>query len=88
MISKPIQVKAINPYAIWLQYADETEGTVDLSHLKNKPIFKNWVNPVFFSKVYINSETFAIAWNEDIELCPDNLYLKIKGISFEQWKNN
>ncbi len=88
MIAKPLQVKAVKPYVIWLKYADETEGTIDLSHLLNKPIFKNWINLSFFNSVYIDSETWAIAWNDDIELCPDSLYLKIKGMTFEQWKNN
>ena len=87
MISKPLQVKAIGQHSIWLKYADNTEGQVDLSHLANKPIFKDWENADFFNKVHVNTETFAIAWDENIELCPDNLYLKIKGITFEQWKN-
>lgn len=88
MIVKPIQVKAISPYSIWLKFADNTEGQVDLSHLVNMPVFKNWSNPDFFDKVYIDAETCAIAWDENIELCPDNLYLKITGQTFEQWKTN
>jgi len=88
MISKLIQVKAINQYSIWLNYDDGTEGVVDLSHLINKPVFQNWKEPDFFGKVYIDVETGAVAWNENIELCPDSLYLKIKGITFEQWKNS
>jgi len=86
MIVKPILVEAIKPYLIWLKYEDDTEGQVDLSHLCEQPVFKKWQNPEFFQRVHINSETQAIAWDEDIELCPDNLYLKIKGLSFEQWK--
>jgi len=88
MIVKPTEVKTINQYLIWLKFADNTEGQVDLSHLISKPVFKDWANPDFFNKVYINAETGAIAWNENIELCPDNLYLKIKGLTFEQWKTN
>ena len=88
MISNLIQVKAINQYSIWLKYDDGTEGVVDLSHLINKPIFQNWKEPEFFDKVYIDTETGAVAWDENIELCPDNLYLKIKGITFEQWKHS
>ena len=43
MISKPIQVKAIGRYSIWLKFDDTTEGEVDLSHLINKPVFQNWI---------------------------------------------
>jgi len=87
MIFKPIEVKAIDKYSIYIKFADNTEGKVDLSHLVNKPIFHNWVNPDFFNKVYIDSETYSIAWDENIELCPDNMYLKLKGLTFEQWKS-
>jgi hypothetical protein len=24
----------------------------------------------------------AIAWNEDIDICPDSIYLQLKGITF------
>lgn len=88
MITKPIEVKAISNYIIWVKFSDQTEGQVDLSYLITKPIFKPWQNSDFFKKVYIDKETNAIAWDENIELCPDNIYLKVKGISFEQWKNN
>ncbi len=88
MIPKPIQVKAINQYLIWLKFADNSEGHIDLSYLIDKPVFKSWLNPIFFNKVYIDTETNAIAWDENIELCPDNMYFKIKGITFEQWKSN
>jgi hypothetical protein len=88
MLSKPLQVKAVNHYSIWVKFEDNTEGEVDLSHLIDKPVFKNWMKPGFFDRVYIDPETDAIAWDENIELCPNNMYLKIKGITFERWKNN
>lgn len=88
MITKPIEVKAISNYIIWVKFSDQTEGQVDLSYLITKPIFKAWQNSDFFNKVYIDKETNAIAWDENIELCPDNIYLKLKGISFEEWRNS
>jgi hypothetical protein len=88
MIAEPIQVKAIDQYIIWLKFADNIEGQIDLSYLMNYPIFKNWADPNFFNQVHIDKETCAIAWDENIELCPDSLYLKIKGITFEEWKTN
>ncbi|MEI6141387.1 MAG: DUF2442 domain-containing protein [Mariniphaga sp.] len=88
MISKPIQVKAISQFIIYVKYADGTEGQIDLSHLITKPLFKNWLELEYFNKVYIDNETLAISWDENIELCPDNMYLKIRGISFEQWKTS
>lgn len=83
---RPTKVKAISLYTIWVSFTDNTEGNVDLSHLANKPIFKKWSNATFFNNVYIDSDTDAIAWDKDIELCPDSLYMKIKGVSFDKFK--
>jgi len=83
MISKVMQVKAISLYSIWIKFNDNTEGVVELSHLINKPVFQNWMVSDYFNKVYIDSESGAIAWDENIELCPVNLYWKINGITSE-----
>jgi hypothetical protein len=88
MIPKPIETRAQNLYKIWVKYEDNTEGEVDLSHLKNKPIFEPWRDLTFFKSVYIDKKTNAISWDENIQLCPNNIYLKIKGMSFEEWKQN
>jgi len=69
MIPKLIKVKTIEPYVIWVQFTDNTEGNWDLSYLLNKPIFKKWTDSDFFKKVHIDHEPFSIAWDEDIELC-------------------
>ena len=85
MIPKPIEVKALYPFTIWIKYKDETEGLVDLSDLAKNKLFANWHNPDFFNKVYIDSETFSIAWDENTDLCPMTMYLRIKGLTFEAW---
>ncbi|MDP4268252.1 MAG: DUF2442 domain-containing protein [Bacteroidota bacterium] len=85
---KPIDVKAFGKYIIWVKYSDNTQGNIDLSYLADKPVFSNWVNEDFFNGVYIDKETNSIAWDQNIELCPNSLYLKLKGITFEQWKTN
>ena len=87
MISKPVKIKVLEKYVISIKYIDGTEGQVDLSHLAHQGIFNAWEHNDLFSKVYIDKETDAIAWNKDIELCPDTLYLKISNLTFEQWKN-
>ena len=86
MIAKPVEVKALNNFRIWLKYSDSTAGEINLSHLVGQGIFSAWKNSEFFNKVHIDSETKAISWDNNIELCPNSLYLKIKGITFEQWQ--
>ena len=87
MFPQPIQVQALKKYIIKLKYSDGVNGEVNLSHLSKQGIFKSWDFNNLFNKVYIDDETDAIAWNNEIELCPDALYLKIINLSFTEWKN-
>lgn len=86
MIPKPIEVCCLEKYKIKLTYSDGTTGVADLGNLAGKGVFSLWNENGTFENVYINEETDAIAWNEDIDLCPDTLYLQLRNMSFEQWK--
>jgi len=85
MIAKVIDVKVLDNYAIFVRFADGVQGAVDLNHLAHKGVFCEWDNNNLFSQVHID-DYGAIAWNDDIDICPDNVYLQIKGLSFEQWQ--
>jgi hypothetical protein len=87
MISKPVKIKPLKNYKIWIKFADNTEGEVDLSDLSGKGVFKEWESYENFNKVYIDEETGSIAWTKEIELDANNLYLKIIGKTFDQWKS-
>ena len=84
MIARPIIVKASQNYSIFIRFDDRTEGVINLKHLVNQGVFKNWDINNLFNQVYIN-EAGAIAWNDDIDICPDSVYLRLKGLTFEQW---
>jgi len=73
---KVSQVKALPNYRLWLKYNDGTEGEVDLSYLVGKGVFSIWKNIDNFKKVYIGSSG-QIAWSDQIDLCPDAIYMKI-----------
>ena len=53
---------------------------MDFSHLAGKGVFKFWNDYRNFQRVYI-SGAGAIAWSEDIEVCPDATYLRLTGKS-------
>ena len=84
MTVKPIELTVLEKYVIHIKYSDGTEGDVDLSHLAHQGIFEEWECNNLFENAYIDEETDAIAWNKDIELCPDALYLKILNLPFEE----
>ncbi|MFN8348916.1 MAG: DUF2442 domain-containing protein [Spirosomataceae bacterium] len=88
MIPKPIKVQSIKKYLIELMYSDGVVGTVDLSHLAHQGVFSLWEKEGIFENVYIDKETKAIAWNDEVDLCPDALYFTLKNTSFTQWKES
>lgn len=80
---RPVAVAPREGYRIWLRYADGVEGEVDLSGLAGKGVFVVWNDRRFFERVYI-SEWRSIAWSDEIELCPDALYMEITGKTPEE----
>lgn len=79
----PTAVRAMAEFRIWLRYDDGTEGTVDLSQLAGRGVFRAWSDPVFFSAVRLGSHG-AIEWGSAIDLCPDAMYMRLTGKSPEQ----
>ena len=75
---EPVAVEPREEYRIWLRYADGVEGEVDLSHLVGKGVFAAWRERAFFERVHLGAGR-TIAWNEEIDLCPDALYLRLTG---------
>lgn len=79
---RPAAVQARERYRLWLKYADGSAGEVDLSHLVGSGVFIVWKDPERFEQVRIAPHG-AIAWEDDIELCPVALYLALTGKSVE-----
>lgn len=84
---RPTQVQARAPHRIWLRYADGTEGEVDLSDLAGRGVFTAWSDPSLFAEVRIGPGG-AICWGESIDVCPDALYLRLTGMSVEDYMPN
>lgn len=80
---RPTAVQARAGHRLWLQYADGSTGEVDLSHLVGNGVFNAWKDQERFEQVRIAPHG-AIAWDDDIELCPHALYLAITGKSVEE----
>lgn len=79
---KLVTVRPLPNYRLWLQYDDGAAGEVDLAHLAGRGVFRAWARPGVFEAVFID-EHGAVAWSEDLDLCPDSLYLRLTGKSAE-----
>lgn len=80
---RPTEVKPRDGYRIWLRYSDGTAGEIDLSHLCGQGVFAVWNDPGYFERVHVTPHR-AIAWDDNLELCPDALYMELTGKSFDQ----
>ena len=80
---RPIEVKPLPEYRIWIQCDDGESGEIDLSRLAGKGVFKAWDEPGHFEKVRIDPYR-AIAWDDDIDMCRYALYMELTGKSWEE----
>jgi len=70
--------KALADYRIELTFDDGAHGVVDLSGFVGKGVFAVWNDPEAFNDVRIGPSG-ALVWDDDIDLCPDALYLEVTG---------
>ncbi|MCY3749314.1 MAG: DUF2442 domain-containing protein [Chloroflexi bacterium] len=83
MPQAPIRPTVVEPrdgYRIWLSFSDGAAGEVDLSHLAGSGVFAAWKERDRFADVHI-TDYDAIAWDNELELCPDALYMQLTGKS-------
>jgi len=83
-----IEVKPLSGYKVWLKFSDGIEGTVDLSDVVGKGVFKSLKDKEQFKAVFIDQESHTIAWPGNIDLCPDSLYAEICGTEILQKSSN
>jgi hypothetical protein len=73
-----IKVGVLKDYKLRLEFDDGVTGIADVSDLAGKGVFTLWNDPVAFRKVTIGSSG-ELAWGDQIDLCPDALYMKVTG---------
>jgi hypothetical protein len=76
MLPRPVAVKPLPGFRLWLRYADGAEGVVDLSDFAGRGVFSIWNDPQCYLAVSLGPGD-AIHWTDEVELCPDALYLRL-----------
>ena len=79
----PTAVEPREGFRIWLRYSDGVSGELDLSHLAGRGVFAAWDAPGCFERVRVAPHR-AIAWSDELELCPDALYMDLTGKSLDE----
>ena len=84
MLVHPVEVEARVGHRIWLRFSDGVEGEVDLSEHTGRCVFEAWCDRAFFESVRVG-EGRAICWGDVLDLCPDALYMRVSGLTPEQY---
>lgn len=72
------EVSVLEDYRLALTFDNGENGVVDLGIHVGKGVFSAWSDRACFEAVRIG-EYGELVWEEDIELCPDALYLQATG---------
>ena len=75
---KVTRVEVLEGYRLDLTFDDGARGVVDVSHLAGRGVFALWLDRSAFEAVRIGTSG-ELAWGDEIDLCPDALYLKATG---------
>ena len=79
---RPTAIEPREGFPIRLRYSDGGSGELDRSHLAGRAVFTAWNGPGCFERVRIAPHR-AIAWSQDLELCPDALDMDRTGESLD-----
>ena len=82
-----IKVEALKDCKLRLEFDDGVTGIADVSDLAGKGVFSLWNDPVAFRKVMIGSSG-ELVWGDQVDLCPDALYMKVTGGDRRRVKRN
>ncbi|NIA13733.1 MAG: DUF2442 domain-containing protein [Nitrospiraceae bacterium] len=72
------KVAVLDGYKLELTFDDGASGIVDVSRHVGQGVFAAWNDPEVFRSVRVGSSG-ELVWGDDIDLCPDALYLEVTG---------
>jgi Protein of unknown function (DUF2442) len=77
-MKKITSLKILENYRVWLHFNDGVEGEIDFSSKPRSGVFAFWNEYDNFRKARID-EVGALVWNDQIDFCPDSLWLQVTG---------
>jgi hypothetical protein len=77
------ELKVLANYRVRLRFDDGVEGEVDFSQKPRTGVYAPWQDYEFFSRAHIGSAG-ELAWDEQIDFCPDALWLQVTGKGIEE----
>ena len=82
-LPRPIAVEPREGFRVWVKFDDGVEGELDYSDIPRDGVFAVWNDPEFFERVHIDRYG-AVAWSDELDFCPDAMYMDITGKTVEE----
>ncbi|MCI8759826.1 MAG: DUF2442 domain-containing protein [Clostridia bacterium] len=80
IVPKPIEIKVLENYKIWLKFEDGEEKTFDMEKYIHKKFYHKLKDRKYFENVKVVENT--IQWKDGEDVAPENLYYD--SVKFEQ----
>jgi hypothetical protein len=77
-VKKITSLKVLDNYRVHLRFNDGVEGEVDFSSKPRTGVFAFWNDYDNFHKAHIG-DGGELIWNDQIDFCPDSLWLQMTG---------
>lgn len=74
MNPRVIAVEVINNHQLLITFNNQEKRLFDVSDYLDFPVFQVLRNPCYFKTVRVEHGT--LVWSEDVDFCPDTIYLK------------
>jgi len=78
MLPRIIEARYAGGFAVWLRFADGSQGTVDLSTELSGPMFEPLRDQAFFAQVRLHPELRTLVWPNGADLAPEFLYARLR----------
>jgi hypothetical protein len=78
MLPRITDARYVNGYTVWLQFADGSDGTVDLSAELVGPIFEPLRDRATFSQVMLHPELRTLVWPNGADFAPEFLRQRLR----------
>lgn len=73
IVPKPVEVKALQDYNLYIKFEDGKEKIYNVKHLiDNIPFYHNLKDKAYFENVKVEGNT--IVWKQAEDIAPENLY--------------
>jgi len=80
---KVVEVTPLDGFRLSLRFENGESGIAELSDLAGRGVLSAWNTPSIFESARV-TESGAVEWPGDIDICGDSLYLRVTGKEPEQ----